>query len=51
MLMEGLLTLTLLTADNQQGSLDIDVQKEEKKLSIKIWINMIQLYLIMIARQ
>ena len=50
MLMEGLLTLTLLTADNQQGSLDIDVQKEEK-LSIKIWINMIQLYLIMIARQ
>ncbi|MGW7872464.1 type VII secretion protein EssA [Staphylococcus xylosus] len=31
MLMEGLLTLTLLTADNQQGSLDIDVQKEEKE--------------------
>ncbi len=31
MLMEGLLTLTLLTADNQQGSLDIDVHKEEKE--------------------
>ncbi|MDG0825838.1 type VII secretion protein EssA [Staphylococcus equorum] len=35
MLMEGLLTLTLLTADNQQGSLDIDVQQEEKETTNK----------------
>ncbi|PHK48485.1 type VII secretion protein EssA [Staphylococcus edaphicus] len=31
MLVEGLLTLTLLTADNQRGSLDIDVKQEEQE--------------------
>lgn len=31
MLIEGLLTLTLLTADNQHGSLDIDVKQEDKE--------------------
>lgn len=31
MFIEGLMTLTLLTADSQNGSLDIDVQQEDKE--------------------
>ena len=36
MLIEGLITMTLLTADSPRGSLDIQVDQEEKENVTKI---------------